>query len=128
MLRYIEPTIEGSNSVASLNPETYSKNIKQWEQALIGYIIDKPPSTSEPKQNTISETMFSNKYSTLQDNLMVEQILLEGSMGTSPVQSNHECQKIQLMDKEIQTTAKDNLESDQGISQQVVPEQIMADQ
>ncbi|KAK1256906.1 hypothetical protein QJS04_geneDACA024128 [Acorus gramineus] len=42
-LRYIEPTIDGANTVAALNPEVYSKHIKQWDQAIVGYIIGKIP-------------------------------------------------------------------------------------
>ncbi|KAK1287514.1 hypothetical protein QJS10_CPB19g00925 [Acorus calamus] len=42
-LKFIEPTIEGVHTVASLNPEAYAKNIKQWDHAVVGYIIGKLP-------------------------------------------------------------------------------------
>ncbi|KAK1258431.1 hypothetical protein QJS04_geneDACA006632 [Acorus gramineus] len=38
-LRYIEPTIDGTRTVASLNLEAYAKNVKQWDHAVVGYVL-----------------------------------------------------------------------------------------
>ncbi|KAK1279941.1 hypothetical protein QJS04_geneDACA024090 [Acorus gramineus] len=35
--------MEGSTQVASLQPEAYAKNIRQWDNAVLGYIIGKIP-------------------------------------------------------------------------------------
>ncbi|KAK1309974.1 hypothetical protein QJS10_CPA08g00991 [Acorus calamus] len=42
-LRYIEPSTDGQNVVAALNPSTYEKNVKRWDQAVVGYVIGKIP-------------------------------------------------------------------------------------
>ncbi|KAK1318898.1 hypothetical protein QJS10_CPB04g01154 [Acorus calamus] len=42
-LCFIEPTVDGTATVASLRPESYAKQIQRWNQALVGYIIGKLP-------------------------------------------------------------------------------------
>ncbi|KAK1285073.1 hypothetical protein QJS10_CPB20g00769 [Acorus calamus] len=78
------------------------------------------PSTSEPR---ISSPKCSNKFSTLQDNVVVEQTLLEESKGSLLTPSQQECQLQQSREKKTQANEKDYQGLEQGIIMQNEKEQ-----